>query len=59
MIDLGTAGGENRAVTDLKLGAPVVTVGGPTLVRAVVRNFGPSQADGVGVRLIVDGTLGP
>ena len=31
----------------------------PTLVRAVVHNFGPSQADGVGVRLIVDGALGP
>ncbi len=27
MIDLGKPGGENRAVTDLKLDVPVVTVG--------------------------------
>ena len=59
VIDLGKSGGENRAVTDLRLNAPVVTAGSPTLVRAVVHNYGPSRADGVGVRLIVDGTLGP
>jgi hypothetical protein len=59
VIDLGKSGDENRAVTDLKLNAPVVTVGNPALVRAVVRNFGPSRADGVGVRLVIDGSLGP
>jgi hypothetical protein len=59
VIDLGRSGGENRAVTDLRLNAPVVTAGTPVLVRAVVRNFGPSRKDGVGVRLVVDGALGP
>lgn len=59
VIDLGRAGGENRAVTDLRLNAPVVTVGAPALVRAVVRNFGPSRKDGVKVGLVVDGNLGP
>lgn len=46
-------------MTDLKLNVPVVTAGNPTLVRAVVHNYGPSKAEGVGVRLIVDGILGP
>ncbi len=59
VIDLGKAGGENRAVVDLKLGAPVVTVGAPVLVRAVVRNFGPLRKDGVRVRLVIDDVLGP
>jgi hypothetical protein len=59
VIDLGKSGAENRAVTDLRLNAPIVTAGNPTLVRAVVHNYGPSKAEGVGVRLIVDGSLGP
>ncbi len=59
VIDLGKSGVENRAVTDLKLSAPVITVGTPALVQAEILNFGPSRADGVEVRLIVDGTLGP
>src|SRR5205814_5834360 len=59
LIDLGKAGGENRAVTDLRLDTPVVTVGATVLVRAVVRNFGRTQADGVRARLTVDGRLGP
>jgi hypothetical protein len=59
VIDLGRAGGENRAVTDLKLNSPVVTVGTPALVRAVIHNYGPSRKDGVNVGLIVDGALGP
>ena len=59
VIDLGKSGGENRAVTELTLGAPVVTAGARALVRAVVRNFGPARKDGVKVRLVVDGALGP
>lgn len=59
VIDLGKAGGENRAVTDLKLNAPVATVGSPVVVQAVLRNYGPTAANGVQARLIVDGTLGP
>ena len=47
LIDLGKSGGENRAVTDLKLDVPVVTVGSSVLIRAVVRNFGSNPADGV------------
>ena len=34
VIDLGKSGGENRAVTDLKLDVPVVTMGAPVLIRA-------------------------
>jgi von Willebrand factor type A domain/Aerotolerance regulator N-terminal len=59
VIDLGKSGGENRAVTDLKLTSPVVTVGSAVLVRAVLRNFGTSRADQVRVRLTADGLLGP
>jgi hypothetical protein len=59
LIDLGNSGGENRAVTDLGLNAPVVTVGASVLIRGVARNFGGTQTDGVRVRLTVDGRLGP
>lgn len=58
VIDLGRTGIENRAVTDLKLNTPVVTVGTPSLVRAVVHNFGPSKKDGLKVGLVIDGTVG-
>ena len=46
VIDLGHSGGENRAVTELKLDAPVVTVGMPVLIRANLHNFGGARADG-------------
>lgn len=59
IIDLGRPGSENRAVTDLRIEAPVVTAGSPALVRGVIRNFGPSKAEGVLVRLTVDGRVGP
>ena len=59
LIDLGKSGGENRAVTELGLDAPVVTVGANVLVRGVIRNFGSSEAQGVRARLTVDGRLGP
>jgi hypothetical protein len=59
VIDLGKTGSANRALTDLRIEDPVVTAGSPVLVRGVVRNFGPSPADGVLVRLTVDGRLGP
>ena len=59
VIDLGKSAGENRAVTGLVLGAPVVTVGTPVLIRATVRNFGATRADGVRVRVTDDGRLGP
>ncbi len=59
VIDLGKAEGSNRAVTELKMSSPVVTVGNPATIRAVLKNFGPAKADHVRVRLIVDGTLGP
>ncbi len=57
IIDLGKTGSENRAVTDLKVDAPVVTAGSTPLVRGVIRNFGPSKADGVLVRLVQDGRV--
>jgi hypothetical protein len=60
VIDLGKAGGENRAVTDLRLNQPVVTLGSTDLVAtATVKNFGPSPLNGARVRLLVDGQLGP
>lgn len=59
VIDLGKAGGENRAVTDLRLEPPLVTVGSSTVVRATIHNYGPNKVEGAGVRLIVDGKLGP
>ena len=59
VIDLGKTGGENRAVTDLKPGAPFVPVGANALIRTVLRNFGSTPSDGVRVRLTVDGRLGP
>ena len=59
VIDLGKSGGDNRAVTDLKLEVPVVTVGAPVLIRATLRNFGANRADGVRARLTADGRLSP
>ena len=45
VIDLGKDGGENRAVTDLRLDSPVVTLGGPApKVVATVHNYGPSRS---------------
>jgi hypothetical protein len=59
VIDLGRTGGENRAVTELALQEPVVTVGSTVLFRAVLHNFGSARSDGVPARLTVDGHLGP
>jgi hypothetical protein len=59
VIDLGKSGGDNRAVTDLRLRDPIVTVGQSTIIRAVVHNYGPSRTEGLRVRLMVDGRLGP
>jgi hypothetical protein len=60
VIDLGKDGGENRAVTDLRLDAPVVTVGGPApKLVATVRNFGPGSVPELKARLLIDGQLGP
>ena len=59
VIDLGKTGGENRAVTDLRLTAPFVSVGAPALIRTVLHNFGSMPSDGVRVRLTVAGRLGP
>jgi hypothetical protein len=59
VIDLGKSGSENRALTDLRIESPVVTEGTTALIRGVLRNFGPSKADGVLVRLTVDGRVEP
>ena len=59
VVDLGKSGGENRAVTDLKLTAPVVTVGATAVIRTVLHNFGGTKSEGVRARLTVDGRLGP
>jgi len=59
VIDLGKAGGENRAITDIHLTTPIVTLGSSALVRVAVRNFGPSKLDAARVRLLIDGQMGP
>jgi len=59
LIDLGERGGENRAVTDLQLDVPVVTVGSSVLLRGVVHNYGTKKVEDLRARLIVDGRLGP
>ncbi|MFO0891048.1 MAG: BatA domain-containing protein [Isosphaeraceae bacterium] len=60
VIDLaGASRGENRAVTDLQVDTPAVTAGMTAPIRAFLRNFGPSPAQGIAVRLTVDGRLGP
>jgi Aerotolerance regulator N-terminal/von Willebrand factor type A domain len=59
LIDLGEPGNENRAVTDLRLDVPVVTVGSDVLLRGVVHNYGGNKVSGVRARLTIDGRLGP
>jgi hypothetical protein len=59
VIDLGKSGGENRAVTELKLRDPIITVDQSTVITALVHNYGPNRAEGVHVRLMVNGRLGP
>jgi hypothetical protein len=59
LIDLGATGGENRAVTDLRLDMPVVTVGSSVLIRGVVHNFGGNEVAGIRPRLTIDGRVGP
>ncbi len=59
VIDLGKSGGTNRAVTNLRLAAPIVTVDRSAQIQAVVRNYGPDRVDGLRARLLVDGRLGP
>jgi hypothetical protein len=59
VIDLGKAGGLNRAVTELRLGAPIVTVDQSTLIHAIVHNYGPNRVEGLHVRLLIDGRIGP
>lgn len=59
IIDVGQAGAGNRAVVGLSAGTPVITPGATVIVTALVKNFGPSPAEGVRVRLTADGRLGP
>ncbi|MBY0397961.1 MAG: BatA domain-containing protein, partial [Thermoleophilia bacterium] len=59
VIDLGKAGLGNRAVVGLSLNTPVATAGTPLLVRGVLHNYGPSRAEGVEARLVIDGQVGP
>ncbi len=60
VIDLGKAGEENRAVTDLRLDEPIVTLGGPPpKVIATVHNYGPKSVTDFKARLLIDGQLGP
>jgi hypothetical protein len=57
VIDLGSAGAQNRAVTDLAVSPAVPTVGAPVTVRATIRNFGTSEIASVPVRFAVGGRV--
>jgi hypothetical protein len=59
VIDLGKAGGENRAVTDVRIASPIVTLGASPAIQVAVRNFGPNKVSGGRVRLLIDGQMGP
>jgi von Willebrand factor type A domain/Aerotolerance regulator N-terminal len=52
IIDVGQDGAENLAVEGLALTDPIATTGRPTLLQAVLHNFGETRAD-VAVRLLV------
>ena len=54
VIDLGAPGGENLAITDLQVNAPLVTMGATPAVSATIRNFGRKSAGEVRVRMYVD-----
>jgi hypothetical protein len=61
IIDLGADGGTNRAVVKLEVGAPILTPGmspAPTIT-ATVREFARDAPDGIRVRLLIDGQVGP
>lgn len=62
VIDLGKAGGENRAVTSVRLSraaSPIVTVGTSTTIEATIRNFGPTSLPATRVHFLVDGQVWP
>lgn len=59
VIDLGKAGAGNRAVVELAADRPVITPATTVAITALVKNFGPTPAEGVRVRLTTDGRLGP
>ncbi len=52
VIDLGAAGGKNRAVVSLAIDPPIVTVGAPVVAKATVKNFGREPSD-IKVRLSI------
>ncbi|MFO0960733.1 MAG: BatA domain-containing protein [Isosphaeraceae bacterium] len=57
VIDLGSANGENRGITSLRLNTPVVTATGPApVITATVKNFGREPAN-PRVRLAIDGQV--
>lgn len=59
VIDLGSPGLENRAITEVALSPAILTPNVPAVIRAVVKNFGRKPAENMRVRLLIDGQLGP
>ncbi|CAN5762451.1 BatA domain-containing protein [soil metagenome] len=60
IVDLGEDGGQNHAVTDLSIDAPIVALGAsPPVISATLRNFGRTPMAGLRARLLIDGRLGP
>jgi len=59
LVDLGSAGEENRAVVGLELDTPVAAVGMTAHFRALLRTYSAQPAKGVRVRLLDNGQQGP
>jgi hypothetical protein len=59
VIDLGTPGLENRAITGVSLTPAILTPNVPAIIRATIKNFGRKPAENLRVRLLVDGQIGP
>ena len=53
VIDLGAAGGRNRAVVDVALSPPIVTANNPVVVRATIKNFGREPSGDFTAKLTV------
>jgi hypothetical protein len=55
VIDLGQANSQNLAVTELRVGEPVVTLANSASIQAKVKNFGPRASSRQRLELLVDG----
>lgn len=57
VIDLGAAGGKNRAIVDMALDPPLVTTHTPVVVRATIKNFGRESTGDFVAKLAIGGAI--